>query len=228
MDIEYDIKKETINCFIDSLKTESSKVRIDFCDVDSGNRICTIYKPFGKEIRHRPDGTSYVVKSRMLNGRPHNVVEIALMREKEERIIHVINKVTVFFQRDVYHKFTWYDKLNNHCSLLDIGNIEIDSNNTPVLYKQLSFYVDMSFLKDIDSFINNYIKESYINYDSVKELLEKQKEERDREDDIIKKLREKQENSIIVANSYANSMSYDDEASMMYAIKNGYGDMIGY
>ena len=24
MDIEYDIKKETINCFIDSLKTESS------------------------------------------------------------------------------------------------------------------------------------------------------------------------------------------------------------
>ena len=86
----------------------------------------------------------------------------------------------------------------------------------------------MSFLKDIDSFINNYIKESYINYDSVKELLEKQKEERDREDDIIKKLREKQESSIIVANSYANSMSYDDEASMMYAIKNGYGDMIGY
>ena len=62
MDIEYEIKKETINCFIDSLKNESSKVRIDFCDVDNGNKICTLYKPLGKDYRYGPDGTSYVVK----------------------------------------------------------------------------------------------------------------------------------------------------------------------
>ena len=245
MDIKYKIKKEGFNCYIGAITTESDKLCIDFCNVDNGEKVCTLYRSpsprsiIGKKKKklHKPvlieDEISVIQqKNAEKKIKWGNQTEIeSLLREMEEKRIHVINKIDISFEREVYHKITWADTYNSRYDIMDVDDIEMDEAYNPLLYKRYSFYIDTSFIRGgKNEYIDNYIKESFIDNDdeNIQEMIKKQKLEKKRQEERWQKLLEERENSIIVANSYANSMSYDDEASIMYAIKNGYGDMIGY
>ena len=255
MDIKYEIKKEEFNCYIGSITIELGNLCVIFCNADKGEKVCTLLKRPSprsiickkKKILHKPvlikgeiTASESVIQQKVSEKKIKwgNQTELAgLLREMEEKTIHIINKIDVFFEREVYHRisradiYNWTDINNSKHKVMDIGDIEMDEEYNPLLYKQYSFYTDTSFIRGNDNEnINNYIKESFVDiYDeTIREIIEEQKKEKKKQGERLQKLLEERENSIITANSYANSMSYDDEASMMYAIKNGYGDMIGY
>ena len=116
MDIKYEIKKEEFNCYIGSITIELGNLCVIFCNADKGEKVCTLLKRPSprsiicekKKIIHKPvlikgeiTASESVIQQKVSEKKIKwgNQTELAgLLREMEEKTIHIINKIDVFLR----------------------------------------------------------------------------------------------------------------------------------
>lgn len=226
MAVQYSIQKKVHCCYIESIKKgkiygpiSADRICVEYRSVDNYEDVYKLY--FISRNGRRKIGGEGKVKDERLSGLQHYY---------EEKIIQIVTENNIVFHESVFHVFShWDELLYGKRIILDNGKIEIDDSENPVSYNNVMLYTTPILHSSEDEYIQDYVTKSFLckTDESVQRLLEERKKEREREKEMIKKLEVERKNSIIIANSYPNAPSNDDEESIMYAIRNGYGDYVG-
>ena len=153
----------------------------------------------------------------------------------QKRGCHVIERFAIRPQNNVYHILQWDDIDRGVCSREKIGEVQRDSNGSPIAFSQIVIYanIDNQYRFSVDQVlekeyieVNSPLVQNYLNYNNRKTYLQQLEAERQQEqndyEEWMSNLYDAYER-----NRYSD-MDMSEEDMVMAALENGEGECYGY